>query len=98
MGVARSSCLRVYLLDSNTVIRYTRTHCAWPGTAWVDLCVCVCACACARVCVRACVCVCVCATSARSCDRCDGSSGDDIEVVCDYGKNTNVGMLYDTRV
>ena len=43
-----------------------------------------------RVCV--CVCVCVCATSARSCDQCDGSSGDDMEGVCDYGKSTNVGI------
>ena len=40
------------------------------------------------------VCVCVCSTSAHSCDRCDGSSGDDMEGVCDYGKNTNVGIYY----
>ena len=35
------------------------------------------------------LCVCVCATSARSCDRCDGSSGDDMEGVCDYDKSMN---------
>ena len=34
----------------------------------------------------------MCATSALSCDRCDGSSGDDMEGVCDYGKSTNVGI------
>ena len=51
------------------------------------MCVCVCVCVCVCMCVCVYVCVCARATSARSCDRCNGSSGDDMEGV------VNAGML-----